>query len=95
MTNTVAQQISRVHHYTYETKTKCTVAGSCIPVCCFSVNNFQNIFPLDCFDGHKVISLWVLARQGPTIVIDCFEVFIKRPPNLLARAQTFSSYKHH
>jgi len=30
-----------------------------------------------------------------TVVIDCFQVFIERPTNLLARAQTFSSYKHH
>lgn len=30
-----------------------------------------------------------------TVVIDCFEVFIDKPSNLLARAQTFSSYKHH
>ena len=30
-----------------------------------------------------------------TVVIDCFEVFIERPSNLLARAQTFSTYKHH
>ena len=30
-----------------------------------------------------------------TVVIDCFEVFIERPTNLLARAETFSSYKHH
>ena len=30
-----------------------------------------------------------------TVIIDCFEVFICRPSNLLARAQTFSSYKHH
>ena len=30
-----------------------------------------------------------------TVIIDCFEVFIERPTNLLARAQTFSSYKHH
>ena len=29
------------------------------------------------------------------IKIDCFEVFIERPSNLLARAQTFSRYKHH
>ena len=29
------------------------------------------------------------------MIIDCFEVFIERPTNLLARAQTFSSYKHH
>ena len=30
-----------------------------------------------------------------TVIIDCFEVFINRPSNLLARAQTWSSYKHH
>ena len=30
-----------------------------------------------------------------TVVIDCFELFIERPSNLLARAQTFSSHKHH
>ncbi|PFX27942.1 hypothetical protein AWC38_SpisGene7348 [Stylophora pistillata] len=30
-----------------------------------------------------------------TVIIDCFEVFIDRPTNLLARAQTFSNYKHH
>lgn len=29
------------------------------------------------------------------VIIDCFEVFIDRPSNLLARAQTFSNYKHH
>ncbi|XP_014677460.1 PREDICTED: uncharacterized protein LOC106817312 isoform X1 [Priapulus caudatus] len=28
------------------------------------------------------------------VIIDCFEVFIQRPKNLLARAQTWSSYKH-
>ena len=30
-----------------------------------------------------------------TVVIDCFEVFIEKPTNLLAWAQTFSSYNHH
>ena len=29
------------------------------------------------------------------VIIDCFEVFIERPSNLLARAQTWSTYKHH
>ena len=29
------------------------------------------------------------------VIIDCFEVFIDRPSDLLARAQTYSSYKHH
>ena len=29
------------------------------------------------------------------IIIDCFEVFINKPKNVLARAQTFSNYKHH
>ena len=30
-----------------------------------------------------------------TVIIDCFEVFIEKPSNLLARDQTFSNYKHH
>ncbi|XP_068755908.1 uncharacterized protein [Montipora capricornis] len=30
-----------------------------------------------------------------TVIIDCFQVLINRPSNLLARAQTWSSYKHH
>ena len=29
------------------------------------------------------------------VIIDCFEIFIERPSNLMARAQTWSSYKHH
>lgn len=33
--------------------------------------------------------------KNTTVIINCFEVSIKRPTNLLARAQTFSSYKHH
>ena len=28
-------------------------------------------------------------------IIYCFEVFLERPTNVLARAHTFSSYKHH
>ena len=66
----------------------------------------QNIFPLDCCDGHKLFrfvhwpdrdQLWRAMPQcfqyafgkETTVVIDCFEVFIERPSNLLARAQTF------
>ena len=29
------------------------------------------------------------------VIIDCFEVFTERPSNLLARAATWSNYKHH
>ena len=29
------------------------------------------------------------------VIIDYFEIFLERPTNLLARAQTYSSYKHH
>lgn len=34
---------------------------------------------------------------GPrvAVVIDCFDVFIDRPTNLMAHAQTWSKYKHH
>ena len=28
-------------------------------------------------------------------IINCFEIFLDRPTHLLARAQTFSQYKHH
>ena len=30
-----------------------------------------------------------------SVITDCFELFIERPSNLMARAQTWSSYKHH
>ena len=30
-----------------------------------------------------------------TVIIDCFEVFIEKPANLLARPQAFSNYMHH
>ena len=29
------------------------------------------------------------------MIVDCFELFINKPKSILARAQTFSSYKHH
>ena len=29
------------------------------------------------------------------VIIDCFEIFIDRPSNVLARAETWSQYKHH
>ena len=29
------------------------------------------------------------------ILIDCFEIFCDKPTNLLARSETFSTYKHH
>ena len=47
-----------------------------------SLENNANVFQ---------ISVW----QQVTVIIDCFEVFIEKPTNLMARAQTFSSYKHH
>lgn len=32
---------------------------------------------------------------GCVVIIDCFEIFLDRASNPLARAQTYSSYKHH
>ena len=29
------------------------------------------------------------------VIIDCFEIFLEKATSLLARAQTYSSYKHH
>lgn len=61
---------------------------------------------MDDYYGHQTLTINILARTIPqcfefsfgkktTVIIDCFEVFIERPTNLLARAQTFTSYKHH
>ena len=44
---------------------------------------------------HNASLFSVLIWKKNTIIIDCFEIFIERPSNLLARAQTFSNYKHH
>ena len=45
----------------------------------------------------RTVPQWFQQSFGKkvTVIIDCFEIFIDRPSNLLARAQTFSSYKHH
>lgn len=32
---------------------------------------------------------------GCVVIIDCFEIFLDRASNPLARAQTYSSYKQH
>ena len=45
--------------------------------------------------GYNASLFSVFIWKKKTVIIDCFEVFIDRPSNLLARAQTFSSYKHH
>ena len=51
----------------------------------------------DCDELHATMPRCFLDSFGhkTTVIIDCFEIFIDRPTNLLARAQTFSSYKHH
>ena len=36
-----------------------------------------------------------VSFQKTACIIDCFEIFIEKPKNLLARAQTYSSYKSH
>ena len=62
------------------------------------------------YENLKGVILWPareqLRKTMPTVfqenfglgvvsIIDCFEVFIERPSNLYARAQTWSNYKHH
>ena len=34
-------------------------------------------------------------RYKTSVIIDCFEIFIDRPTNPMARAHTLSTYKHH
>ena len=48
-----------------------------------------------CFAGeYPNVSQEAFGRKV-VMIIDCFELFIDRPRYLLARAQTFSVYKHH
>ena len=37
----------------------------------------------------------VSLKKSVAVIVDCSEVFIQRPSSLLARASTWSSYKHH
>ena len=48
-------------------------------------------------DSLKKTMTMTFRKHFPKCVaiIDCFEIFLERPTNLLARAQTYSSYKHH
>ena len=44
----------------------------------------------------KTMPMSFRRKYGKCVtIIDCFEVFIERPTNLKARAQTWSNYKHH
>lgn len=45
--------------------------------------------------GRQCLSFQYVFNKQVTVIIDCFEVFIERIKNLLARAQMFSNYKHH
>lgn len=34
-------------------------------------------------------------QEKTTVIVDCFEVFIQKPPSLLTQQQCWSNYKHH
>lgn len=70
---------------------------------------FQNIIDI-LYERFKKIIIWpdrdILQKTMPscfietfqdktTVIIDCFEVFIEKPSNLLTAAQCWSNYKHH
>lgn len=48
-------------------------------------------------DLHSTMPMQFRKHFGTkvTVIIDCFEIFKERPSNLKARAETWSSYKHH
>ena len=48
-------------------------------------------------DALKKTMPMVFRKHYPqcVVIIDCFEIFVDRPTDLLARAQTYSQYKHH
>jgi len=44
---------------------------------------------------HRMPNSFKQCYRKCRVIIDCSEVFIQRPANLSARAQTWSNYKHH
>ena len=38
---------------------------------------------------------WKHFGTNIIVIVDCFEIFINKPKNILARAQKFSSNKHY
>ena len=48
-------------------------------------------------DALKKTMPMVFRKHYPrcVVIIDCFEIFVDHPTDLLARAQTYSQYKHH
>ena len=54
------------------------------------------IFWPDCEELQKTMPLYFRATYGSKVVgiIDCYEIKIERPSNLLARGSTWSQYKH-
>ena len=60
----------------------------------------QRLSPLIIWPDHEMLRKTMpmdFRKHCPncTVIIDCFEIFLERSLNPLARAQTFSSYKHH
>ena len=61
---------------------------------------FTKLEPLmkwtECKELQKTLPLDFRAHFKKSVVImDCFEIFYKRPKLLKARAQTYSNYQHH
>ena len=46
---------------------------------------------------HKTMPMEFIRNNfsNCVVIIDCFEIFMERPKRLMARAQTWSNYKHH
>ena len=74
-----------------------------------SVSTVSRIFDkwIDIMSTHlQFLKLWPQREVMPlvfkqnfgnkvAVIIDCFEVFIERPSSLIARAMTWSNYKHY
>ena len=61
---------------------------------------YERLKPLVKWPDHeqlyKTMPVELKKKFGKCVVIiDCFEVFMERPKGVLARAQTWSNYKHH
>ena len=71
-----------------------TVIGTCLPIlsaCLKFLINWPDKEPCVKHLPKPFKTTYPKTR----VIIDCTEIFIERPSNLTARAQTWSNYKHH
>lgn len=71
-----------------------TIIGCCLPILSACLEFLINWPDKETCKKH-LPSAFKSSYPNTRVTIDCTEIFIERPSNLTARAQSYSNYKHH